>query len=515
MLRLIILLFCILFVNQAQAQKEVIYHVFQRSFFDSNADQHGDLEGIRQKLDYLQQTGVTSIMLTPLYTSDFYHNYFATDFEKIDPKYGSFKEYRDLVQEVHRRGMKIYQDVEMQYVVGKHPWFTDSYQNPKSGYSQYIFYDDTANKKPWYFFNAPEFTIYDGSTQQIAIVNMKSKAVKDYTLKVLKYWADPNGDGDFYDGVDGYRLDHMMDDLDNAGKLTHLFRDFWVPLLADLKKVNPKLIITAEQANWGSYGYEYFSKGTVDRVFAFRLQAAISSFNKEAIIKAADSTFNYLPKGKDQVVFIENHDTKRFASVSGGNIDKERVGAALNILLGGIPSIYYGQEIGMKGEQLKGPTDGNDIAIREAFDWYKSGDGKGMANWYKDTGIWWDNRNNRPDDGISLEEETSDPMSLYNFYKTLLHIRRMENAFEDTRFTNLPNANPNVLTFIKRANRRPVLVMVNLGDKEETVTVEDGNALHLTAVKLLAGYDNVKFPKGGKTLVLPPYAIQVWRLLLD
>ncbi|MFP9113470.1 alpha-amylase family glycosyl hydrolase [Flavobacterium sp. RHBU_3] len=516
MKNLLTVVFTVLFFSPAIAQRqqqEVIYHVFQRSFFDSNADGKGDLEGIRQKLDYLQKTGVTSILLTPLYTSDFYHSYFAEDFEHIDPAYGSLKEYRTLVQEVHRRAMKIYQDVEMQYVTADHPWFKESYKNPASKYSPYIFYLDKKNEKPWYFMGVPEFTTYDNQKQQLVVVNMKSQQVKDYTLKMLKYWADPDGDGNFNDGVDGFRLDHAMDNLDNAGRLTNLFKDFWAPILASLRKQNPKLIFVAEQANWASYGYEYLNKATVDRVFAFRLWAAVSKFDKNEIIKAADSTFNYLPKGKEQVVFIENHDTKRFATTVGGNISKEKVGAALNVLLGGVTAIYYGQEIGMQGEQGKGATDGNDIPLREAFDWYKSSEGAGVANWYKNTGSWWDNRNAKPDDGISVEEQQADPNSLYNYYKELLRIRRMEEAFSDTKFTNVPNANPNVLTFIKKGSRRPVLVMINLGGNEEAVTIDDPK-LNLSATKVILG-DDFKFPMGGTTVIIKPYGVQAWRLLFD
>ncbi|RZJ55128.1 MAG: alpha-amylase, partial [Flavobacterium sp.] len=101
----------------ASAQpNEVMYHVFQRSFFDGDGDGDGDLKGMTQKLDYLKELGVTTILLTPLYQSDFYHNYFATDFEKIDPKYGTMKEYAELIKQIHIRKMKVYQDVEMQYV---------------------------------------------------------------------------------------------------------------------------------------------------------------------------------------------------------------------------------------------------------------------------------------------------------------------------------------------------------------------------------------------------------------
>src|SRR5271167_3199153 len=83
--------------------EEIIYHIFQRSFYDSNGDMQGDLNGIRLKLDYLQRLGVTAILLTPLYESVFYHNYFATDFKKIDPAYGTMHDYLSLIRELHRR----------------------------------------------------------------------------------------------------------------------------------------------------------------------------------------------------------------------------------------------------------------------------------------------------------------------------------------------------------------------------------------------------------------------------
>ena len=511
MVRIFFITLFTFYITAANAQKEVIYQVFQRSFFDSNGDGNGDLPGITQKLDYLGRLGVTTIVVTPLYQSDFYHNRFATDFEKIDPEYGSFKEYRDLVQEVHRRKMKIYQDVAMQYIAGKHPWFTDSYKTPSSKYSSYVYYNDKKNEKPWYFFDTPEFTTYNNQKEQIIVVNLKDPKVKEYTYKVLKYWMDPDGNGSFYDGVDGFRLDHMMYDLDNAGKLINLFKDFWAPLLADLKKINPDLKIVAAQANRNSYGYEYFTKGTTDRVLAFRLQQAISTFDKKKIIAAADSTFIQMP-GKEQVVFLENTDTKRFATVAGADVRKLKIGAALNILMGGVPLLYYGQELGMQGEPLKGSTDGNEIPLREAFEWYANTDGPGMALWYKDTGQWWDKRNAKPNDGISLEEQQKDPNSLFNYYRLLLHLHKMENAIAYGSYNNVPNRSQNVFSFTRTSDKGKVLVMINLSGTDETVTIDDSYAINLSVLKLLSGSD-IKFPRGGRTITLPPYAVQVWRVL--
>lgn len=498
---------------QVKAENEVIYHIFQRSFFDSNADGHGDLEGIRQKLDYIQKLGATSILLTPLYASDFYHNYFASDFEAIDAEYGTFEEYKTLVEEVHKRKMKIYQDVEMQYVAGTHGWFKDSYKNQASAYSKYLVYNDAKNQKPGYFYDVQEFTTYNKIKEQIIMVNMKNQKVKDYTIKMLKYWADPNGDGKFTDGVDGYRLDHMMDNLDNANTLTGLFKDFWGPVLAEVKKTNPNLQIVAEQADWASYGYEHLTQGGADRVFAFRLKQAIGTFNKKAIIRAADSTFNYLPEKKMPVVFIENHDTNRFASEPEINLPKLKVAAALNLLIGGIPAIYYGQELGMKGTRLNGDTDGNDIPLREAFEWYAATEGHGTALWYNAPGEWWDKRNVKPNDGISVEEEEADANSLYNYYKKLLFLRRVEKSLVYGSYENIPNSSETVLSFIRTSETGQVLVMVNLGVQDEFALLEGNDILKLDKLRLLLGNDKVTFMRGGRGVTIPAYGVQVWKIL--
>ena len=91
----------------ASFDDEVFYQIFTRSMRDSNGDREGDLKGIEHSLPYLQRLGVTSILLTPIYPSPFYHNYFANDFEGVDPEFGTMADYRSLVRAIHARGMKI------------------------------------------------------------------------------------------------------------------------------------------------------------------------------------------------------------------------------------------------------------------------------------------------------------------------------------------------------------------------------------------------------------------------
>jgi alpha-amylase len=509
---LLFIVFCTLTNSALRAQHDVIYHVFQRSFFDSNADGHGDLKGIEQKLNYLQDLGVTSILLTPLYQSDFYHNYFATDFEKIDEEYGSLQEYIDLVKEVHRRGMRIYQDVEMQYVTDEHLWFMDSYKNPNSRFGKYIYYLDDANATPWWFYNIREFTTYNNLKKRIAVVNLNHAAVRQYTFDILNFWVDPNKDGKFDDGVDGFRLDHMMDDLDNQKRLTGLFKNFWTPLLTDLKKTNPSLTIIAEQANWFSLGHEYFYEAMVDQVFAFGLSWAIETFNKEKLILAADSILSRNPPGKSQIVFVENHDTRRIASVKDITTGKLKVAATLNLLLGGVPLIYYGQEIGMKGRQMKGTTDGNDIPIREAFDWYRTTEGKGISLWYRKSGPWWDNTNLKPNDGISLEEQRDDNNSLWNHYKKMIALRNSHEAFREGAYNNVVNQNAQVLTFMRSTEKEKLVVAVNLSDKPQRAIVTFPLDVKYKSAKSLINNEVRNLIESAFAIQLPPHGLQVFEL---
>ena len=497
--------------------KEVIYHVFQRSFYDSDGDQTGDLKGLQQRLDYLQDLGVTSILLLPLYESVYYHNYYTNDFYKIDPEFGSMEDYLSLIKDVHHRGMKIYMDMETQYVTEDHEWYKSAINNLQSPYSDYILFKDSAHSVPETFvFNLTGWTGYNGVYKKITTVNLNNKKVLEYNIDLFSFWVDPNKDGEFDDGVDGFRFDHMMDHLDQKPQLTGLFRNFWIPLISELKKINPNLTNVAEQAEWNSWGEEYLEKADVNRIFSFKLMGAIRSFKKDYLSLIADSAFNILPHGKQQVVFIENHDLPRYSTSVGNSLPKMKIGAALNLLLGGVPSIYYGQELGMSGAGAWGKwgmNDGNEIPEREAFEWYKSDTGKGMAIWYKNSGPWWDSSSLKPNDGISLEEEMPDQNSLFNFYKKIISIRKNNPVISTGKYETLVNTNDSVFSYRRYDLENEIIVVVNLSAMEQDAEfLYPGYDPNKKDIKLLNG--NVvplEFGKKFRTK-LPPYGIQVFQL---
>jgi glycosidase len=491
--------------QRSVAEGEIFYHVCQRSFYDSNGDLNGDLNGLREKLPYLQDLGVTSILLFPLYDSDCYHNYFANDFEQIDAEFGSMQDYIALVKEVHRRGMKIYLDMETQYVTSDHLWWKDAVGNLDSKYSDYLLFEDAAHEKPaTMVFDLRLLNGFDGKVIYVTTANLKSPKVLDYNIALFSYFMDPNKDGKFDDGADGFRLDHAMDHLDGKPTLTNLFAEFWKPLITSLRQLNPAVKIVAEQANWSDYGFEYFEKADIDRMFGFGLQQAILSFNKTEIIKNADIILGKTPEGKEQSVFIENHDMDRFASME-SDVQRQKLAATLMFFMGGVPSIYYGQEIGMKGKVYSfGNTDGNDIGRREAFDWYQVGEGKGMSHWYKNSGAWWTNANQKSSDGISLEEQQNDPNSLFQFYKQTIDLRKKHVALSVGSFQNAENNNEKVLSFYRKHPKEKILVLANLSSEKQVVRITD----EIKKAKNLQD----KQSKFEQETVLEPYQVLVFQV---
>src|SRR6185312_7200191 len=214
----------------AQPGGQVFYQIFFRSFRDSNGDRIGDLKGLTSRLGYIKQLGATTILLTPLQPSPYYHNYFATAFKAIDPAYGTLDDYFAFIRAAHATGLKVYLDQEFQYVAEGHPWWRTSICKPQAKYADYLLWKDARHCVSEPFLDRAKWLGYTGKAYGIAMVNLNDPAVKRYFTELLLYWADPHGDGSGRAGVDGFRIDHMMDALDHKGLDKNLFADFWTPL---------------------------------------------------------------------------------------------------------------------------------------------------------------------------------------------------------------------------------------------------------------------------------------------
>lgn len=369
-------------------------------------------------------------------------------------------------------------DMEVQYVTSGHEWYRDSFENPESPFGEYILYNDAANTQPEPFF--PGFLslpMYDGDSVEVATLNFDSPALRSYLHGLFRYWVDPDGDGSFEDGVDGFRLDHIMDDLDWKGRQTELFTRFWQPLFRELKVVNPDLLMLGEQARW-DYGEDVLERADADAVFGFPLSFGIRTLDKRRLEGALDTTFQVPPTDGHVVIFAENHDMDRLASIVDEEEGALRLAAALNLLSGGIPILYYGQEIGMRGVRGAWGNDGNDIPIREAFEWHEAAEGAGTALWYRESGPWWETSTVEASDGISVEEQRRDSTSLWHHYRRLIGLRKSVPALSRGSTHIVSHDSPDVLAFRREDGLESVLMVLNLRGERAEVQLEEELAAH-------------------------------------
>jgi alpha-amylase len=515
-------------VNEIEQSKslnwndEIIYHVMQRSFYDSNGDLHGDLDGFVQKLDYLKELGVTTILFTPLYESDFYHNYFPINYEKIDPEYGTKEDYLNFVKAVHAHGMKFLMDMETQYAQSGNKWFDDSYKNPASPYSEFIYYTDSLNLFPEQIFlpsKSPlyEFSGWPGPTHNIVYLDLNNEVVKKWMKDFYISWVDPNADGQFDDGVDGFRIDHIMDNLDSKNIFINMYNDFWNPIFSACKSINPNLFILGEQSDWNEYGEKMVMESGADAAFSFPLRFAIAGeegtndmfkapvstgvkMDPGRIHKQVLETMKRFDKGTYSITFLENHDTDRWASVVNRNQGQMRIGAVLNLLLPGVPSIYYGQELGLTGQTHEWKSDANHIPVREAFPWTSNSNDPGNAIFYKNTGEWWDISfwNNESIKDLSLSTQKNNPTSLWSHYQRLISLRKKYIPFRQGNYLPVTLEDQRLMAFTREFKNEIYLVVLNVS--AETIQL-DSELLASWKKNLLA--EDTKLTN--TTLQLEPY----------
>jgi len=474
---------------------EIIYHVFQRSFYDSNGDRHGDFNGFVEKLDYLKELGVTTILFTPLYESRFYHNYFPTDYEKIDPEFGTMDDYIHFVKAVHGKGMKFLMDMETQYAQSGHKWFDLSYRNPKSEFSDFIKYADSLNQFPEQIFRPSKSELYDfiawpGLKNNIVYLDLNHPRVKNWMEEFYVFWVDPNKDGNFEDGVDGFRIDHIMDDLDYKEMFTNMYTDFWRPIFEACKQVNPNIFVLGEQSDWNEYGEKMVHASGADAAFGFPLRFAIAGeegthdmykqpekngvqMNSQRFHQVTGENLKRFGDSTYVVNFLENHDTSRWATTVNRKMGQMKTAALLYLLAPGVPSIYYGQELGLTGMPHEWESDANHIPVREAFPWTPDPDEKGNALFYKDTGEWWDTSFwNAPEiQDLALSRQKNDSLSLWSHYKKVIALRNNNAAFRSGDYEPLFENEKRVIAFKRTDEGSSFMVIANTGDEE--VVLED------------------------------------------
>jgi alpha-amylase len=437
----------------------VLYEIFVRSFADSNGDGIGDLDGITTKLDYLRSLGVTAVWLTPIFASPSYHGYDTTDYDTINPDFGTTQDLQELVDAAHAKGIKVILDFVASHTSNLFPYFEDAYGNPASPYSDWYVWKDPAHRIYQSFANIPT----------LPSVNHLNPDVNRFYVDVAKRWMDLDGDGDYTDGVDGFRCDYALGSP----------HAFWKQLRAELKPLNPDVLLLGEVWQSSPSALAPYYDDQFDALFDFPVylslqgdpQASGDGVLNGGFLSALTNTIRgeqgqFPPEGIP-VRFAGNHDTDRISTEEQGDRGRERLAAAIVATMDGTPQLYYGEEIGMTGHKGAGPI--YDEYRREPMEWYGSDSGPDQPTWFEGS------VNDVADDGVSVQEQDGDPDSLLSFYRTLYELRTTT-AFGDGDFALLPTSEDGVWAFWRWDDTQVLSAVFNFNETKTTFSLDTTTA---------------------------------------
>ena len=469
----------------------VFYEIFVGSFSDSDGDGIGDIKGIVNRMDYLndgdpdsgKSLGVEGLWLTPIFTSPSYHKYDVANYYQIDPKFGTTDDLFELLDICHQRDVLVILDLPINHSSNRCQWFkafTDAHKNGDTQNEYYDFYSwydkDTQSAPSGRVFQQIPGTkhYYECNfTGEMPELNFDNEAVRAAVLDVAEYWLNV--------GVDGFRFDAAKYIYygDHAESL-----DFWLWYLGTLREQKPNLYTVAEV--WDGDGItDLYYPAT--NCFDFRVSQPGGLIEETAAAGDVNRYTSYVEKYLTRVQtlrddativpFIANHDTDRAAGFLTLASGRMRIAANLYLLGPGSPFLYYGEEIGMRGSRGGANTDAN---RRLAMPW---GDDDAVKD---PEGTTYDV--SKKVDAPALEQ-IKDADSLYTYYKTLLMIRKANPAIAHGTYTALEFPDTKVGGFAATLNGETVLVIHNTTMSYKTVDL-DGLGYTLGNLRAVIGVED-------------------------
>ncbi len=468
----------------------VFYEIFTGSFSDSDGDGVGDLRGIINRMDYLNDgdpasglsLGVEGLWLTPIFESPTYHKYDVTDYYRVDDQFGTLEDLRELIELCHARGVQLIIDLPINHSGDQNEWFEKFRLAHITGNDENAYYDfysfvQSADGK-----GVPAGYKQIGSTkdyyecnfsEHMPEFNFDSEAVRQEMLNIARFYLDM--------GVDGFRFD--------AAKYIYFgdhqkSLDFWKWYMGKLREIKPEIYAVAEV--WDGTGVvdiytEAFNcfdftgsqlEGMIARTAKGGNVNAFTAYVEESAAKARRAN----PDGMT-VPFITNHDMDRaagFLPVSNGDM---AMAANLYLLTCGSPFIYYGEEIGMKGSRGGANTDAN---RRLHMLW---GDGDTVAD---PEGATYTKQVE-----TSVKEQLADENSLLTRYRTLIAVRRCNPEIARGEYKALSFANTKLGGFVSSWNGDSVCVLHNTAAEPVTVDLRAAGAGDFSVVSACVGEGGV------------------------
>ena len=476
----------------AEGHNRVFYEIFVGSFSDSDGDGTGDLRGIINRMDYLNDgdpasgysLGVDGLWLTPIFKSSSYHKYDVNDYYTVDPAFGTEADLKELVDLCHERRVWVILDLPINHTGRLNDWFSRFCVAHRSGdtgseyYDLYSWYDSNVEDKPagrtfsqisgtshWYECN------FSGDMPEL---NFESELAKELVYEVAKHYIEL--------GVDGFRFDAAKYVFfgDNRSSAA-----FWEEYMGRLRELKPDVYAVAEV--WDSDGITdiyYPAMDCFDFTIAESSGLIAETAKKGDVNRYTSYVQSYLKKvrslreGALIAPFITNHDMDRaagFLTVASGAM---KVAANLYILGPGSPFIYYGEELGMRGSRGGANTDAN---RRLAMLW---GDGDAVKN---PSGTTYSESNQIT---TTVVDQKLDETSLYNYYKKLLMIRKANPEIALGDYTALTFSGTKVGGFIAEYNGSSVIVIHNTTGQTQTIDLSKVTDIPFSVLRAVIGMED-------------------------
>ncbi len=438
----------------------VFYEIFVRSFNDSNGDGIGDFNGITEKLDYLNDgdpntttdLGITGIWLMPIFPSPSYHGYDVTDYQAVNPQYGTLDDFRNLLNEAHKRGIHIIIDFVINHTSSQHPWFKSAVADKNSPYRDYYIWSETnpGYAGPWgQVVWIPSATGYYYAIfwDQMPDLNLENPAVTQEVYAASRFWLEEVG-------VDGFRMDaarHLIEEGEiqvNTPQTHAWFKGF----RTDYKAVNPQAITVGEVWDSTSNVAQYLQGDELDLAFNFDFADTVLGALQSGTTPAIKFVFKYeFERTKDTIfaTFLTNHDQNRVMSALNSDVNKAKIAATILLTFPGVPYLYYGEEIGMSGTKP-------DEDIRRPMQW------TGGANAGFSTATPW-RAPYKDYTTLNVASQDADAASLLNLYRQLIHLRSTYPALHNGSLQAVDSKHTQIVAYLREDAEHTFLMVANFG----------------------------------------------------
>jgi alpha-amylase len=477
----------------------VFYEVFVRSFADSDGDGIGDLRGLTDRLDYLNDgdpattddLGVTGLWLMPVAESPSYHGYDVVDYRAVEADYGTAKDFQALVAAADERGIAIVVDFVINHSSREHPWFQDARTAGSDHEDWYVWADErppvsrSDGSRVWHP-DGDRF-YYGYFWEGMPDLNLENPAVTDELASIGDFWLEEMG-------VAGFRIDaarHLIEDgrqLENTDATFDWLADF----RHRLKTAKAEALVLGEVWDASSMSARYVRNGALDLTFDFGLASAtflsVRSGDAGSLRASQREVAELYPPG-GLATFLTNHDQNRIMSELDGDVDAARSAATILLTGAGTPFLYYGEEIGLTGRKP-------DERIRTPMRWDTSEPAAGFSS----AAPWQPLGDDPP--GTDVASEAADPESLLSAYRSLVSLRTAHRALAIGEQIAVDAGTPSVVAYLRHLPGQTLLVAVNLADEAvdaPALSLERGPLCGAPQARVVYGSGEASHPAVGAT----------------